>query len=149
MMDISIGDKFYYNPEDEGSIKYYGNCVDWCNSNNAAIYYIGVVDTEVEENYNVEENGDIVNKTRRVVKPLRQFQIQLPPAPTEKDLLQKEKEELQEYLIKTDYIASKLAEVSDDTEAFNALKEKYAEDLNKRKQARERINEIEKNLNDK
>lgn len=148
-MDISIGDKFYYNPEDEGSIKYYGNCVDWCNSNNAAIYYIGVVDTEVEENYNVEENGDIVNKTRRVVKPLRQFQIQLPPAPTEKDLLQKEKEELQEYLIKTDYIASKLAEVSDDTEAFNALKEKYAEDLNKRKQARERINEIEKNLNDK
>lgn len=149
MRDINIGDKFYYNPEDENSIKYYGECVEWCLLNKASPYYIGMVDTEVDENYTVEENGELVNKTRRVVKPLRQFQIQLPPAPTEKDLLQKEKEELQEYLIKTDYIASKLAEVSDDTEAFNALKEKYTEDLNKRKQAREKINEIEKNIDDK
>lgn len=53
--------------------------------------------------------------------------------------------DLKEYLTNTDFIVSKINEASviDDTEEVANLKEKYADDLVKRKEARARINELE------
>ena len=52
---------------------------------------------------------------------------------------------LKRYLNDTDYIITKLNEAKiEDDELFNSLKEKYAEVLIKRKEARNRINELEK-----
>ena len=50
------------------------------------------------------------------------------------------------YLSDTDYIVLKIAEAvaESDSEAVEAIKAEYAEQLAKRKQAREKINELEK-----
>ena len=61
--------------------------------------------------------------------------------------IQKEWEikKLKRYLNDTDYIITKLNEAKiEDDELFNSLKEQYAEILIKRKEARNRINELEK-----
>ena len=61
--------------------------------------------------------------------------------------IQKEWEikKLKRYLNDTDYIITKLNEAKiEGDELFNSLKEKYAEVLTKRKEARNRINELEK-----
>ena len=61
--------------------------------------------------------------------------------------IQKEWEikKLKRYLSDTDYIITKLNEAKiEDEELFNSLKEQYAEILTKRKEARNRINELEK-----
>lgn len=61
--------------------------------------------------------------------------------------IQKEWEikKLKIYLSDTDYIITKLNEAKiEDDELFNSLKEQYAEILIKRKEARNRINELEK-----
>lgn len=61
--------------------------------------------------------------------------------------IQKEWEikKLKRYLNDTDYIITKLNEAKiEDDELFNSLKEQYAEVLTKRKEARNRINELEK-----
>ena len=52
--------------------------------------------------------------------------------------------EYQQYLNDTDYVITKLNEAKiEDEELFNSLKEKYAEVLTKRKEARAKINELE------
>ena len=52
--------------------------------------------------------------------------------------------EYQQYLNDTDYVITKLNEAKiEDEELFNSLKEKYAEILTKRKEARTKINELE------
>ena len=51
--------------------------------------------------------------------------------------------ELKSYLSQTDYIACKLIEALDDTE-LQDLKEKYADVLKKRREARAEINKLEK-----
>lgn len=51
--------------------------------------------------------------------------------------------ELKAYLTETDYIANKLIEAVDETE-LQDLKEKYAETLKKRREARAEINQLEK-----
>ena len=52
--------------------------------------------------------------------------------------------EYQQYLNDTDYVITKLNEAKiEDEELFNSLKEKYAEILTKRKEARAKINELE------
>ena len=51
--------------------------------------------------------------------------------------------ELKQYLSDTDYIANKLIEAVDDTE-LQDLKEKYADTLKKRREARAEINQLEK-----
>ena len=51
--------------------------------------------------------------------------------------------ELKQYLSDTDYIANKLIEAIDDTE-LQDLKEKYADTLKKRREARAEINQLEK-----
>ena len=62
-----------------------------------------------------------------------------------KDLVRSnEINEYQQYLNDTDYAITKLNEAKiEDEELFNSLKEKYAEVLIKRKEARAKINELE------
>lgn len=62
-----------------------------------------------------------------------------------KDLVRSNKiNEYQQYLNDTDYVITKLNEAKiEDEELFNSLKEKYAEILTKRKEARAKINELE------
>ena len=62
-------------------------------------------------------------------------------------VLNNEITELQQYLTDTDYIITKLneAKLEDDVE-FEAMKAKYSEQLTKRKEARSKINEIQKQL---
>lgn len=50
---------------------------------------------------------------------------------------------LKKFLESTDYISSKLIEAVDDAE-LSDLKEKYADVLRQRREARARINELEK-----
>ena len=53
--------------------------------------------------------------------------------------------ELKNYLSETDYIIAKLNEAKiEDDALFEELKTKYADELQKRKEARERIKELEK-----
>ena len=53
--------------------------------------------------------------------------------------------ELKNYLSETDYIITKLNEAKiEDDALFEELKTKYADELQKRKEARERIKELEK-----
>ena len=53
--------------------------------------------------------------------------------------------ELKNYLSETDYIITKLNEAKiEDDALFEELKIKYADELQKRKEARERIKELEK-----
>ena len=62
-----------------------------------------------------------------------------------KDLVRyNEINEYQQYLNSTDYVITKLNEAKiEDEDLFNSLKEKYAEILIKRKEARAKINELE------
>ena len=62
-----------------------------------------------------------------------------------KDLVRyNEINEYQQYLNDTDYVITKLNEAKiEDEDLFNSLKEKYAEVLTKRKEARAKINELE------
>ena len=62
-----------------------------------------------------------------------------------KDLVKSnEINEYQQYLNDTDYVITKLNEAKiEDEDLFNSLKEKYAEILTKRKEARAKINELE------
>ena len=62
-----------------------------------------------------------------------------------KDLVRSnEINEYQQYLNDTDYVITKLNEAKiEDEKLFNSLKEKYAEILIKRKEARAKINELE------
>ena len=62
-----------------------------------------------------------------------------------KDLVRSnEINEYKQYLAQTDYVISKLNEAKiEDEVLFNSLKEKYAEVLTKRKEARAKINELE------
>lgn len=64
------------------------------------------------------------------------------PEPTEEEQAQYEIAELKQYLADTDYISNKLIEAVDDAEQRD-LREKYAEVLKQRRQARVRINELE------
>jgi len=63
--------------------------------------------------------------------------------PSQEDLRNSEIAELKAYLESTDYISNKLIEAIDDAE-LQDLKEKYADVLARRREARARINELEK-----
>ena len=93
----------------------YSKVAQWCNDG---------------QQYRIIEDGDYYK-----VEPI--------PEPTAEEIKQAEINELKQYLADTDYIANKLIEAIDDAE-LQDLKEKYAETLKKRRQARTRINELEK-----
>ena len=61
----------------------------------------------------------------------------------QKNIKEIEVSELKNYLSETDYIITKLNEAKiEDDALFEELKTKYADELQKRKEARERINEL-------
>ena len=63
----------------------------------------------------------------------------------QKNIKGTEVSELKNYLSETDYIITKLNEAKiEDDALFEELKTKYADELQKRKEARERIKELEK-----
>ena len=69
-----------------------------------------------------------------------------------KELIDQEKiAEYQKYLADTDYVVVKISEamVSGSKQLINELKNKYADVLNKRDEARKQINELEKGIKDK
>ena len=94
---------------------------------NTAFYAsIGMEEMEVEQTY----NGNWYVKGYAPKKP--------------QDLINKERvAELKQYLADTDYIANKLIEAVDDAE-LQDLKEKYADKLKARRDARVEINKLEK-----
>ena len=68
------------------------------------------------------------------------------------ELIDKEKiAEYQKYLANTDYVVVKISEAmfSRSKQLINELKNKYADVLNKRDEARKQINELEKEIKDK
>ena len=68
------------------------------------------------------------------------------------DLIDKEKiEESKRYLADTDYVIVKISEamVSGSKQLINELKNKYADVLNEREEARKQINELKKEIKDK
>ena len=65
----------------------------------------------------------------------------------QKNIKETEVSELKNYLSETDYIITKLNEAKiEDDALFEELKTKYADELQKRKEARERIKELEKQI---
>ncbi|MBQ6566849.1 MAG: hypothetical protein IJL80_07315, partial [Treponema sp.] len=62
-----------------------------------------------------------------------------PPPPTEEEIARQKIRELKNYLSETDYVASKIAEGA-------ATAEEYSEVLEKRREARTEINELEEAL---
>ena len=82
-----------------------------------------------ENGYSIDDDGEYY----KVVKD----------GPSQEDLRNAEIAELKAYLESTDYISNKLIEAIDDAE-LQDLKEKYADVLARRREARARINELEK-----
>lgn len=87
----------------------------------------------VENNYTIERHGET------------QFIIANPENTTQDILNQREIADLKSKLADTDYIVLKIAETESVLER-ETLREKYAEQLANRKVWRERINELEKDV---
>lgn len=79
----------------------------------------------------------------RIVEDGDYYKVEPIPAPSKEEQSQFEIAKLKQYLADTDYISNKLIEAIDDAE-LQDLKEKYADILRKRREARARINELEK-----
>lgn len=62
---------------------------------------------------------------------------------TKEEIKQKEIYIYKQYLLNTDYIVIKMAEVMSDGGSVEELKERYKDELSKRKEYREKINELE------
>lgn len=71
MTDYSVGKKFYYNPDDEDSVKYYGEASAYCNENNLEIAEVGTVEQEVETKRLTADGEETVKE----IKTLKQFEI--------------------------------------------------------------------------
>lgn len=89
---------------------------------------------ELQEGYEIQEVEAVDGE--------RMFEVVKSSAPTEQELAEREIVELKRFLADTDYISNKLIEAVDDSE-LNDLKEKYADILRQRREARARINELE------
>lgn len=89
---------------------------------------------ELQEGYTIQEVEPVDGE--------RMFEVVSIPEPTKEEQAQYEIAELKQYLADTDYISNKLIEAVDDAEQRD-LREKYAEVLKQRRQARVRINELE------
>lgn len=90
---------------------------------------------ELQEGYEIQEVEP--------VDGVRMFEVVKSSAPTKQELAEREIAELKQYLADTDYIANKLIEAVDNAE-LSDLKEKYADILRQRREARARINELER-----
>ena len=83
-------------------------------------------------------NGKLLLEDDKEVMTTNEYKMQIANEQIEK---------YQQYLEDTDYIITKLneAKLEDDTE-FEAMKAQYSEQLTKRKEARSKINELQKQL---
>lgn len=119
--------------------------------------------TDEEGNPFLDENGELITEmiTKTIRDGLEEGYTQITeeefnsilqsrvPKPTEEQKAKMEKErkiaELKKKLSETDYIVLKIAEAQadNDTEKVSALKTTYASELEERKEAREKINELE------
>ena len=105
--------------------------------------FIELPDEEVEETYIVEYGKFWAIKDNKLVK-VDDIELQATEE-YKKEIKNNEIADLKNYLDNTDYVIAKLNEAKiEDEELFEELKVKYAEILTKRKQARARINELEK-----
>lgn len=90
---------------------------------------------ELQEGFTIQEVEPVDGE--------RMFEVVPIPESSKEEQAQFEIAELKQYLADTDYISNKLIEAIDDAE-LNDLKEKYADVLKQRREARARINELEK-----
>lgn len=105
--------------------------------------FIELPDEEVEETYIVEYGKFWAIKDNKLVK-VDDIELQATEE-YKQEIKNNEIADLKRYLDNTDYVIAKLNEAKiEDEELFEELKVKYAEILTKRKQARARINELEK-----
>lgn len=111
-----------------------------------------VLDENGEQKYDIEKKrvaDGLLDGYTQITK--EEFEeLTKPKEPTEEEKAAQEKArkiaEYKKYLSDTDYIVLKMGEYLADgnTEAVTAIKTEYAEQLAKRKQARAKINELEK-----
>lgn len=105
--------------------------------------FIELPDEEVEETYIVEYGKFWAIKDNKLVK-VDDIELQATEE-YKQEIKNNEIADLKRYLDNTDYVIAKLNEAKiENEELFEELKVKYAEILTKRKQARARINELEK-----
>lgn len=104
--------------------------------------FIELPDEEVEETYIVEYGKFWAIKDNKLVK-VDDIELQATEE-YKQEIKNNEIADLKRYLDNTDYVIAKLNEAKiEDEELFNQLKTKYSEILEKRKEARARINELE------
>ena len=105
--------------------------------------FIELPDEEVEETYVVEYGKFWAIKDNKLVKV---DDIEVINSQEYKNMLKEnEIDSLKQYLTETDYVITKLNEAKiEDEELFNSLKIEYNGILTKRKEARVRIDELEK-----
>lgn len=104
--------------------------------------FIELPDEEVEETYIVEYGKFWAIKDNKLVK-VDDIELQATEE-YKQEIKNNEIADLKNYLDNTDYVIAKLNEAKiEDEELFNQLKTKYSEILEKRKEARARINELE------
>lgn len=105
--------------------------------------FIELPEEEVEETYIIEYGKFWAIKDNKLVK-VDDIELQATEE-YKQEIKNNEIADLKRYLDNTDYVIAKLNEAKiEDEELFEELKVKYAEILTKRKQARARINELEK-----
>ncbi|MGM9968847.1 MAG: hypothetical protein ACI35S_00455 [Anaeroplasma sp.] len=104
--------------------------------------FIELPEEEVEETYIVEYGKFWAIKDNKLVK-VDDVELQATEE-YKQEIKNNEIADLKFYLDNTDYVITKLNEAKiEDEELFNQLKTKYSEILEKRKEARARINELE------
>lgn len=105
--------------------------------------FIEVSEEEVHKTYCVEYGKFWAVRDNKLVKV---DDIEVINSQEYKNMLKEnEIDSLKQYLTETDYVITKLNEAKiEDEELFNSLKIEYNEILTKRKEARVRINELEK-----
>ena len=132
--------KFYYD-ENTGVIEVTPSCDEEKEKN---LPYIELTVEEWERDLSTcsygfrkaYRDGKIIEVADEEVQASEEYQ---------KSIKKTEVSELKNYLSETDYIITKLNEAKiEDDALFEELKIKYADELQKRKEARERIKELEK-----
>ena len=91
----------------------------------------------------IKENPEYTIRENETSDGERQFQIVEIPQPSQEKLNAQEVAQLKQYLMSTDYVIIKLAESTDESEKQEMLA-KYDEIIIKRKEARQKINKLEK-----
>jgi DNA-binding ferritin-like protein len=114
------GDDEELQKKSDEAHKEYSTVAEWCNQGGE---------------YHIEDAGEYYHTVKN-------------PEPTQEELIQQEIAELKSQLDATDWIVVKISETAETgtDEEVAELKEKYSDELEKRKEYRLKINELEKEL---